>query len=885
MKLLIRASCLGYRKLALTPALSPRRGGIVARWFGMTNRGFGSCGIHNQMQSSDFLKHWRTILPLPAGEGRGEGEPLVQRFKVRMFQGIVLLAALLAAFTLVPSARAVVTQKVTDDTYAAFSKGDFKNISLTSDGHLELAPTMTNVASVDDPIIWATVQDKKGNLYIGTGNQGKVYKLTPKGELTTFFEPNAVMVHALAIDDDDRVYAATSPNGCVYRLSADGSAEVYCNPHKTYIWAMVFGKDGSLYLATGSQGEIMRARHAHSLPVEAENYFNTKEDNITALTLDKDGSLLAGSSPHGYVYRIDRRNHGFVLFNSGDKEIKQIAVAPDGVIYVSTFVSNPKSGQSGEQGSVSISLSQIAEAMGGGGGDSSTGNAVTSALKGASLPTMQPLATATDDGDTGDNGDNSDNSDGGDPAMMMMGDQLQGGSGESEKALGAIYRIATNGLCERYWSVPGEAIYSMALLPDGTLLAGTGNQGRIYSIADENHWKLVQDTGDGAQVAALLPDTRKADCFYAATSEPGNVYRLDLSLATDGTWTSAAFDAKQKSQWGRLHPLGDVPAGTKLELATRSGNTKKVDGQWSDWSASAPLAGEIPVTNPEARYLQYRVKFERDAASPGATACLRRMEFYYQNINAPPVISRVTVHTGGSDNGGFGMPGMPMPGMDGQPPNAGQMPDSGGFNPNGQNPGAEIMAAMMQPPMRMAKNSGSCIVIWKASDPNDDDLVYSISIRAESDKEWTTLVDKTRTPIYSFNTLGFREGYYVVKVTASDLPSNTPETARTAEAISEPFLIDNASPTLAVQSQSVKEDSADIVVSATDAGSIITSASYSLDGKEEVALRPEDLIFDSTNATLDIKLSGLSEGAHSLLVHAQDEAKNTAVLQLNFEAK
>jgi hypothetical protein len=33
MNRLLRASCLDWRKLALTPALSPRRGRIVVRWF------------------------------------------------------------------------------------------------------------------------------------------------------------------------------------------------------------------------------------------------------------------------------------------------------------------------------------------------------------------------------------------------------------------------------------------------------------------------------------------------------------------------------------------------------------------------------------------------------------------------------------------------------------------------------------------------------------------------------------------------------------------------------------------------------------------------------------------------------------------------------------
>jgi hypothetical protein len=239
-------------------------------------------------------------------------------------------------------------------------------------------------------------------------------------------------------------------------------------------------------------------------------------------------------------------------------------------------------------------------------------------------------------------------------------------------------------------------------------------------------------------------------------------------------------------------------------------------------------------------------------------------------------------------NEGMALTKMPMPDMDGQPANLSDLlgGDSDNSKADGANPGMAMMAAMMaQSQLKMAKSPGSCIVLWKASDPNGDNLTYSVSIRAEADPQWTRLVDKTTDTFYSFNTAGFRNGIYKIKVTASDLPSNTPETARTNEAVSEAFLIDNASPTLTVQSQSVRDDAANIVVSASDAASVLTSASYSLDGKEDVALLPESLIFDSTKATFDIKLDGLSKGAHSLLVHAQDEAKNSAVLQLNFEVK
>ena len=774
------------------------------------------------------------------------------------------IGAALLVLGLVPVTHAVVTEKVNHDTFAGFSAGEFDNVSLTGDGHLELAPAMTNLASVTDPIIWDAVQDAQGNVFFGTGNQGKIYKLTPKGELSTFFAPNEVMVHALAIDGKGRLYAATSPNGRVYRLDASGQAEVFCSPGETYIWAMTFGKDGSLFLATGDHGKILRVAPTNSTPAKVETYFETKEANITMLALDKDGDLLAGTSPHGYLYRIDKTNHGFVVFNSGDTEIKQIAVAPDGTIYVSTFVekTEPKSASgSGPPGMVILS--------GGGNGILGDGSSKADAFSNAPPSRSGPA-------------------DEGVPAASIAAELAAAARGAAkapvgtEKPLGAIYRIDTKGFYERYWSAPGEAIYSMILLRDGSLLAGTGDKGRIYSIADANHWKLLQKTSDGAQVAALLPASGESKEYFAATSHPAKLYRLDFALAESGTYTSKAFDAKQKSLWGRLHPDGDVPAGAKLEFSTRSGNTEKPEKTWSDWSEAKPLSAEIAVTSPAARYLQYRAQFARDTNSPSATAQLRRAQFYYQNENAAPVISRVKVITEG-----FGVSKMPLPQAEATAVNLNQLLDSSGSGaPAASNPAAAAITAMMtRPPLKVTKSPGYCTVVWEASDPNQDKLTYSVAIRAESDKQWTTLVDKTEDTFYSFDTTGFREGLYFIKVTASDAPSNTPETARTTEAISEAFLIDNTPPVLTVKKQSVEKNHVRIVVNAVDGASVISAAAYSLDGKDEVGLRPDDLIFDSTNETFTVELTGLSEGSHSLLLRVQDEAKNTSVLKLNFESR
>lgn len=767
-----------------------------------------------------------------------------------------------------PIAHAVVTQKVIDDTFAEFSAGEFENVSLTSDGHLELAPAITNLAGVTDPIIWAAVEDSNNKVYLGSGNQGKVYQLTSKGDLSTLFAPNEVMVHALAVDRTGRLYAATSPDGRVYRLDAKGQAEVYCAPGETYVWTMTFGKDGSLYLATGDHGKILRVPPAGSAPAKAETYFETGEKNITALAWDKAGNLLAGTSPHGYLYRIDKTNHGFVMFNSSENEIKQIAVAPDGTIYVSTFTESP-----GQKTSITSSRSGLVILSGSGEETSSNHAAKAGAASDAQSPPSPPadIASPTASAST-------------ELAVTIRGPGGTGTPGGAEKSLGAVYRIDTNGFYERVWSAPGgEAIYSMTLLPDGSLLAGTGDKGRIYSITDANHWKLLQKTSDGAQVAALLPASTDAKQYFAATSHPAKLYRLDFALAKSGAYTSRAFDAKQKSQWGRIHPDGVDPAGTKLEFSTRSGNTEKPEKTWSDWSPAKPLNPEIAVTSPSARYLQYRVEFKRDHGSASTTPQIQRLQFYYQNENAAPVISRIKVH-----NEGFSISKMPAL----QPPapaiNLNQLLDSGGdpANPSAANPAAAALMTMLSPsPLRETKSPGFCTVVWQASDSNQDKLTYSVALRAESDTPWTTLVDKTEDTFYSFDTTGFRAGLYFIKVMASDLPANTPETARTTEAISDAFLIDNTPPVLTVKKLTLEKDHARILVDAVDGASVISSAKYSLDGKDEVALRPDGLIFDSTNETCTIELPDLSPGTHSLLLRVQDEANNASVLKLNFDAR
>ncbi|MCK5329409.1 MAG: hypothetical protein KAR36_12465, partial [Candidatus Latescibacteria bacterium] len=68
-----------------------------------------------------------------------------------------------------------------ENTQQEFEKGSPEQVCITSEGEISLAPALEEVADVDALYVWALARDRKGNLYAGTGNEGKVFKIDPKG--------------------------------------------------------------------------------------------------------------------------------------------------------------------------------------------------------------------------------------------------------------------------------------------------------------------------------------------------------------------------------------------------------------------------------------------------------------------------------------------------------------------------------------------------------------------------------------------------------------------------------------------------------------------------------------------------------------------------------
>ena len=186
---------------------------------------------------------------------------------------------------------------------AELLKGESRGVSVTDTGALMLAPQFTQLFNTEQPYVWSTAADAQGNVFLGTGHDGRIYRVGPDGRGSLLYDAAELDVTALAVGRDGVLYAGTSPDGKVYRISADGRAEVYFAPSDKYIWSLALLPDGSLAVGTGDSGKLYRVRAAGTKP-EAALLINTNQTHVMSLAVTPQGDLIAGTDPGGLVLRI-----------------------------------------------------------------------------------------------------------------------------------------------------------------------------------------------------------------------------------------------------------------------------------------------------------------------------------------------------------------------------------------------------------------------------------------------------------------------------------------------------------------------------------------------------------------------------------------------------
>jgi hypothetical protein len=164
--------------------------------------------------------------------------------------------------------------------------------------------------------------------------------------------------------------------------------------------------------------------------------------------------------------------------------------------------------------------------------------------------------------------------------------------------------------------------------------------------------------------------------------------------------------------------------------------------------------------------------------------------------------------------------------------------------------------------------------VWKADDENDDRLQYDVFYRREGETAWKALKRGVWDPIFVWDTTSVPDGTYVLKVAASDAPSNSPGTALVGEFESVSFDIDNTPPRVELQAARAGARTR-IGFTVRDEQSAVQRVEYSLDASRWRVVYPKDGIPDSRREEFEVELDE-GETGRSVIIRATDAMNNIA---------
>ena len=129
---------------------------------------------------------------------------------------------------------------------------------------------------IAEAAIFAAARDASGNLYLATGDTGKILRVGPTGKVEAAGSLREKEVTALAVAPDGTLYAAGAPGGKVYRLDRAGKPSLHYETKAQYVWSLVFA-GGSLWAGTGLPGEI----HRISGPLRGERVHAASDAHVS----------------------------------------------------------------------------------------------------------------------------------------------------------------------------------------------------------------------------------------------------------------------------------------------------------------------------------------------------------------------------------------------------------------------------------------------------------------------------------------------------------------------------------------------------------------------------------------------------------------------------
>ncbi len=655
-------------------------------------------------------------------------------------------------------------------------------------------------------------------------------------------------INAIAVSPHGDIWFGTSPAGKVYQIVHGKPVVEYTpSPQSDQVLSLAFEKNGNLLVAAcGAKAQLVEL----SIPgaggkVIAKTIFqNAAVKYIWAIMPLKNGSIILATGPHGQIWEISPTGKAKLLLKTGVHNVLCLAHASDGSILAGTdgpglvIRINPKTDQSYVL--MSADHAEISALAVDREGDIFASTASPKWAKhngGVFTPELQPNGrpvavtnTLPLPGTSGKPGKKAMDATGTAghatteptriPGPFPSADGDNAAATEPIVKSNVVYQISPDEQVRVLLKVP-DMVLSM-LYAKHHLILGLGGHGRLLSYDPFTETETLLERLKQSDLLCLAEGAHGR--LLIGTANQGQIYQLTSHLRTAGNYVSKVLDAKLPADWGAAHVDAAVSKGAAVEIQTRSGNVRDVKTQakfWSRWSAPIPANSYRKISSPPARFLQFRLLFKRHVK--GTSPVIRSMRISYQQINVPPVLE-------------------------------------------------SVRTTYQSQPEHLVT------VRWKADDPNGDTLRYTVEYRQNGIPVWIQIARHISDDHYRWHLAGIPDGYYRVKVIASDAADNTRSAARSVARESRRILVDNTPPTITNLKWKLTAHKHILVTGvASDKLSPIVAVDIQVDSSKN--WRPaaaSATIFDSPLEGFRGRTGVLARGPHRIVVKAVDAAGNEA---------
>ncbi|MBZ5601504.1 MAG: hypothetical protein LAO79_04285 [Acidobacteriia bacterium] len=671
-------------------------------------------------------------------------------------------------------------------------------------------------------------------------------RITLAPAVKEIFDPAVTFLWSVARDSKGTLYAGGGGLGGsktkLFAVDAAGKSRTVTELDGMSIQALAIDKQDRVYAATSPDGKVYRIDASGKAAV----FYDPKAKYIWALAFSKSGDLFVATGDSGEIHRVTPAGSGSVFFRTEETHARSLAVDANDNLIVGTDPSGlilriTPTGQGfvlyqapkREITTVAVAPDGTIYAAG-------VGNKVPAVAPPAPAPAPTPSAAPAPGGVNITL-----------PAANRPAAAAPTASPAAIVGGSEIYRIQTDGYPRRVWSNAQDLVYALAFDAHGHAIAGTGNHGAVYRIdSDHSYTRLLNVAPTQVTAFCSAPGGK----LFAVTGNIGKLISIGPELETSGVLESDVFDAGAFSYWGRVSTEGSNAGAIAIE--TRSGNLNRAQKNWSEW---AKLTSNR-VASPSARFLQYR-------ATLSAASELAEVDIAYLTKNVAPVVEEIETTPANYK--------FPAPAGLGA-----TLTQTLSLPALGHHPSASPAATSdsgSSPAMTWSK--GTIGARWLANDDNGDALIFKLEIRGANETAWKLLKDKIREHYYSWDSTAFPDGRYVLRVTASDEPSNPPDQSLAGSLDSDPFLVDNAPPEITGLQSAPSGGKLEIRFHAKDALTNVVKAEYSINGVDWILVDPVTRLSDSHEEDYRF-LADHPAGETTIAVRVFDEYDNQSVVKI-----